>query len=675
MAPVPNQFANETTPVELVKLDENFAAFQSASGSSLVGFNNGGSGATTRTAEDKMRDTVSVRDFGAIGDGIVNDTAAVQAAFNAAVGRTLVDFNGGIYLVDGDILIPSSTNFICSGPKNTIFKRKNNATSTSTVLACSNTGDISLSGFSIDGNKANNSTAAVGLSVYNGHNVKLKNVSVKNCKGNSGIAFVLSQNVALGAYNILEDIKVTGCDFYGILMDRAGDVFMNSIDVRQNNDGIVIGDLGTFPPAAVSALRLNLNNITAVGNTQSQVSIGRYVDQYLTWDVERCNINNLIIEGSNTVYSGFGYGLYIAARNVNLSNFSIVNCLTNQTLFGAGCIQGYLVNVSNGVVSNNSYGIDFGGSVYTNISNVNFRDNIDATNFAQDINAGASKYLTIANSTFASSNSSATGAAIGAPGIDGGTGALAFAFQTQNLKLENCNFELLSTARYAVSTDNMNLRVEMKDCSATGPAGVSTTAFLLPTNSFVQHGNVVWDSGVPYPSAASASTLIIPDVGEDIRVTGNTQIDRIRTVSQNTYADKVTAINLSASGSGYTSNPTVSFSGGGGSGATATAIVVGGVVRYVKIDNPGSGYTSAPAVAFSGGGGSGAVATSAIGVTNQINRKIRLHFKSNPTVKHNNGGAVGNVLFRSGVDYVASSISVLELVGGIDGNGSWNAVS
>ncbi len=26
MASVPNQFANETTPVELVKLDENFAA-------------------------------------------------------------------------------------------------------------------------------------------------------------------------------------------------------------------------------------------------------------------------------------------------------------------------------------------------------------------------------------------------------------------------------------------------------------------------------------------------------------------------------------------------------------------------------------------------------------------------------------------------------------------------
>jgi hypothetical protein len=68
-------------------------------------------------------------------------------------------------------------------------------------------------------------------------------------------------------------------------------------------------------------------------------------------------------------------------------------------------------------------------------------------------------------------------------------------------------------------------------------------------------------------------------------------------------------INVSSGGTGYTTAPTVAFSGGGGSGAQATAIVSNGVVTSVALDNPGTGYSSAPTVAFSGGGGSGATAT------------------------------------------------------------------
>ena len=62
-------------------------------------------------------------------------------------------------------------------------------------------------------------------------------------------------------------------------------------------------------------------------------------------------------------------------------------------------------------------------------------------------------------------------------------------------------------------------------------------------------------------------------------------------------------------GSGYTSAPTVSFSGGGGSGATGTASVSNGQVTGVTITAGGSGYTSAPSISYSGGGGSGAGGT------------------------------------------------------------------
>lgn len=77
----------------------------------------------------------------------------------------------------------------------------------------------------------------------------------------------------------------------------------------------------------------------------------------------------------------------------------------------------------------------------------------------------------------------------------------------------------------------------------------------------------------------------------------------------------VTAITVSAGGTGYTSAPTVALTGGAGTGATATATVVSGVVTKVTVTNAGSGYTSAPTVAFSGGGGTGAAATAAFGST------------------------------------------------------------
>lgn len=78
----------------------------------------------------------------------------------------------------------------------------------------------------------------------------------------------------------------------------------------------------------------------------------------------------------------------------------------------------------------------------------------------------------------------------------------------------------------------------------------------------------------------------------------------------------VTAITVTAAGSGYTAAPAVQLSGGNGTGATAHAeIDATGKVTKVIVDNPGTGYTAAPTVAFSGGGGTGAAATASYGST------------------------------------------------------------
>lgn len=62
-----------------------------------LGFLQAGTGAVTRTAQAKMRDTVSVKDFGAVGDGVADDTAAIQAAHAASA---KVYYPRGVYKIN-----------------------------------------------------------------------------------------------------------------------------------------------------------------------------------------------------------------------------------------------------------------------------------------------------------------------------------------------------------------------------------------------------------------------------------------------------------------------------------------------------------------------------------------------------------------------------------------------
>jgi len=65
-----------------------------ADGSDWIGFQPAGVGSVARSAQDKMRDFVSVKDFGAVGDGVTDDTVAILAAITASPGRVIFFPNG-----------------------------------------------------------------------------------------------------------------------------------------------------------------------------------------------------------------------------------------------------------------------------------------------------------------------------------------------------------------------------------------------------------------------------------------------------------------------------------------------------------------------------------------------------------------------------------------------------
>lgn len=85
----------------------------------------------------------------------------------------------------------------------------------------------------------------------------------------------------------------------------------------------------------------------------------------------------------------------------------------------------------------------------------------------------------------------------------------------------------------------------------------------------------------------------------------------------------VALVTVTNGGTGYTTTPTVAFSGGSGTGAAATARLTSQTVVGVTVSAGGTGYTSNPTVSFSGGGGSGATAEATleqIGITGRLPR-------------------------------------------------------
>jgi hypothetical protein len=119
----------------------------SSLGAAAVAYVPAGTGAVATNVQAKLRETVSVKDFGAVGDGVTDDTAAIQAALNA----------GSIYIPDGTYIVSSvnvtaSNRSVLGQSKNAVLKRK--SLTYLPVLLATGVDYFYANGFEIDGNKS-----------------------------------------------------------------------------------------------------------------------------------------------------------------------------------------------------------------------------------------------------------------------------------------------------------------------------------------------------------------------------------------------------------------------------------------------------------------------------------------------------------------------------------------
>lgn len=71
-------------------------------------------GAVQRTQHDKNAEFISVKDFGAVGDGTTDDTSAIQAALTASKGRK-VFLPAGVYKCSQTLVVPAGTTLYGEG--------------------------------------------------------------------------------------------------------------------------------------------------------------------------------------------------------------------------------------------------------------------------------------------------------------------------------------------------------------------------------------------------------------------------------------------------------------------------------------------------------------------------------------------------------------------------------
>lgn len=140
---------------------------------SMTSFMQSGTGAVLRTVQSKLLDFVNIKDFGAVGDGITDDTLAVQRAFDT--GKRVTASEGTFVITQPIVRVSNNISLIGSGISSCIFKYTGGGRMFDFTAAANflQTGRVRLEGFTLTTD--NNVAKSVAFVTYTEQAIRLTN--------------------------------------------------------------------------------------------------------------------------------------------------------------------------------------------------------------------------------------------------------------------------------------------------------------------------------------------------------------------------------------------------------------------------------------------------------------------------------------------------------------------
>lgn len=345
----------------------------SSAGASLIGFLQTGATAVSRTVQSKLRDTLSVKDFGAVGNGSTDDTTAIQNAIDTAAFSSQyrsVYFPAGTYIIQGTLRGGTNLNLIGDGIGISILKKAPaSAGHILDVIGSSTKENVTVSNLTFECNFIDAGFEARSV----------KNFLVDRCefRNTPFWGLIISTTTSSSSTIVNENVRVQNCVFYNttqtyehLLVLNSQNVFVENCDFSVAPNGIGIGIYQNVDTMYV-------RNCTFYSmKTASYYSISCRNIYY-----DGCRVDSTVagIQGANLSDNGsFGYTY---AENVNVSNCYF----TNNTDVGVtlGAVKGAVVsgswfdsNKTRGItVNSGGIGAPDALSINICISNCTFRNN------------------------------------------------------------------------------------------------------------------------------------------------------------------------------------------------------------------------------------------------------------------------------------------------------------
>ena len=601
---------------------------------SFVGLNSSSvtaTGSTTaRTLANRFADMVNVKDFGAVGDGIADDTAAIQAANNFANSlNSQLFFPNGIYMSGK---LTSSCAWFGNSNDYTIIRRTQDCPVGSFITAVNN--NFNISKITIDGNKTINNNGCNLINIPLGvDNVSIDRCKIINAKLNAG----WGEGIFISSGNSSKEISLTGNyifnnDAGGCTIEYATNcIISNNIFTSNGYSGLSINNYDITLIKKIKNIVIDSNLF--VSNGRNGCAIANYnqtndliIPDYGSGNIEAQYVsvtNNCSLSNAQYGFVCSGFGICLSDNVVTLNNSS-----SPQTLAGI-LLTAYIFNVSNNIIiSNLGAGIDAGGCNEGIISN-----NTISRNGTCAINLEASVKTLVLGNSFLENGPPSTGKEIVVDRYGAATATTGFTATTNNINIDSNTFQL-NGGRYGIYVYNNPSFVNCIDNKFIFETNRERCIIHIASTGRIS-GNKILNSNYIYTTDVSGK-LVVPDAEESIIINNATTVDSLQTASTDIVGNGVAWCSITNGGSSYTSQPNVNFIGGTGSGAAAYAIIsASGVVTGIRMTSFGSYTVSPTSVTITGGGGSGATAT--------LQWKLPLIAQKKLIIYHNTGGTITRV--------------------------------